>query len=51
MKRKSKKLQLSRETLQSLSTEQTPKILGGTGTLLLCPDPPFTSDSVRYCCG
>jgi len=47
-KRPTKKLALSRETLQNLATEQI-KLAGAGDSILIC-DPPPTSDSVRYCC-
>ena len=51
MKKTPKKLVLSRETLKLLSAEQIHLALGGdTTTLLNCPPPPFTTDSVRVCC-
>ena len=52
MKKKTpKKLLLCRETLRQLSTEQSKWAVGGDGTTILnCPPPPPTSDSVNYCC-
>ena len=50
MKKKTqKKLTLSRETLQSLASEQIKLAGAGYDSILICPPPPPTSDSVQYC--
>ena len=56
MKKAPKKLLLNRETLRRLGIEQV-KLAAGAGvepigikTLIDCPPPPLTTDSVRECC-
>ena len=52
MKKSTKKLMLSRETLRHLAAEQAKAAQGGLPTALpqTIKDPPWTSDSVRVCC-
>jgi hypothetical protein len=49
-KKTQKKLTLSRETLQSLAAGQIKLAGAGYDSILICPPPPPTSDSVQYCC-
>jgi hypothetical protein len=52
MKKSTKKLKLSRETLSALTLKQNNPVIGmvaGGDTLLICPLP-ATSDTVRVCC-
>lgn len=60
MKKTPKKLRLNRETLRRLSTDKVKLAaavdVGGdfkpvkTRSILDCPPPPITGDSVRECC-